>query len=468
MAKGQNQINIENMLSRMSDVEKQSNSNSICLAKWLQSTVYLMNGQTHSCHHPTTHKIPINEIKNNPSALHNTQFKMEQRKAMLNGEKPAECQYCWNIEDLNKNHISDRVYKSTDESWSYPNLQKVLKSQEGQNISPTYLEVAFDNTCNMKCMYCTPDISSKWMEEIVTHGPYKTSNQLGSLEWLKSVDKYPIAKSDENLYVEAFWNWWPNLYANLNTFRITGGEPLLSKNTWRVFEEIKNNPRSDFTLAINTNFQVPDHLFDKFIDYYNEIAPKIKSFEVYTSCEAHGQHAEYIRTGLNYESFLSNINKFFKRTGSESRINLMITFNILSLSSFDLFLKDIWEIRTAYNPSDALNRLPMMINYLRWPQFQDVRLASKDIKMNSLQKIKNYLASHMRESSPDLRGRFYLEELDQINRLGSYMLNDFSTIEFEKLKKDFSIFFQEFDRRRQTSFMKLYPELENLYQDKSE
>jgi organic radical activating enzyme len=465
--KSQNQINIENMMSRMAEVQLKSGSKTICLAKWLQSTVYLMNGQTHSCHHPTTHKIPLAEIQNNPSALHNTKFKMEQRKLMLNGEKPSECQYCWNIEDLNQNHISDRVYKSTDEEWSYPHLSEVLKAQEGQDISPTYLEIAFDNTCNMKCMYCTPDISSKWMEEVNTFGPYSTSNQVGNIDWLKASDKFPIAKSEDNLYVDAFWKWWPNLYSSLKTFRITGGEPLLSKNTWRVFEEIKNNPRSDFILAINTNFQVPDQLFDKFIYYYNEISPKIKKFEVYTSCEAHGPHAEYIRTGLKYESFLLNINKFFKNTGSTSRINLMITFNILSLSSFDLFLKDIWELRTIYNPSDALNRLPMMINYLRWPQFQDVRMASKEIKLRYLQKIKDYMKAHMRDSSPDLRGRFYLEEIDQINRLGSYMLSDLSEADFNRNQNDFSIFFKEFDRRRNTSLLKLYPELSYLYENKS-
>jgi hypothetical protein len=57
--KSQNQINIENMMSRMAEVQLKSGSKTICLAKWLQSTVYLMNGQTHSCHHPTTHKIPF-------------------------------------------------------------------------------------------------------------------------------------------------------------------------------------------------------------------------------------------------------------------------------------------------------------------------------------------------------------------------------------------------------------------------
>ena len=28
------------------------------------------------------------------------------------GERPAGCEYCWKIEDINRDNISDRVYKS--------------------------------------------------------------------------------------------------------------------------------------------------------------------------------------------------------------------------------------------------------------------------------------------------------------------------------------------------------------------
>jgi radical SAM protein with 4Fe4S-binding SPASM domain len=98
--KNSNQLNVDNMLGRMADVEAQSGSNTMCLAKWMQSTVYLMNGHTHSCHHPSVHKIPISEIKRKPSALHNTEHKMKVREEMLAGQRPKECQYCWNIEDL--------------------------------------------------------------------------------------------------------------------------------------------------------------------------------------------------------------------------------------------------------------------------------------------------------------------------------------------------------------------------------
>ena len=79
-------------------------SPTFCLAKWTMTTIHLQQGETHSCYHPWTHKIPLKEIKENPSALHNTKYKKEQRRLMLDGKRPAECQYCWNIEDLKNEH----------------------------------------------------------------------------------------------------------------------------------------------------------------------------------------------------------------------------------------------------------------------------------------------------------------------------------------------------------------------------
>ena len=95
----------------------------MCLAKWTQVTMHLQMGQTHSCHHPSTHRIPVAELKRNPSALHNTLYKKQRRKEMLENKRPSECDYCWNVED-NSSGFSDRTFKSN-ESWSKPHFDEI-------------------------------------------------------------------------------------------------------------------------------------------------------------------------------------------------------------------------------------------------------------------------------------------------------------------------------------------------------
>lgn len=451
---------MEEMQLRMNDVESVT-SDTTCLAKWLQSSVYLMNGFTHSCHHPSTHKIDANLLKDKPSAIHNTKEKLEFREQMLRGEQPSDCTYCWNIENMGNDYISDRTYKSTDVEWAYNNLDKVVASGVGEDINPSYLEVAFNNTCNMKCMYCTPDISSKWMEEVKQHGQYPTHFGVGNIDWLEQIGKMPIPNREHNPYQEAFWEWWDELYQELAVFRITGGEPLLSKHTWRILEDIRLNPRKELVLAINTNMCVDDDLIDKLIYYYNEISPNIKEFQVYTSVEAKGKQAEYIRFGMDYDQFIRNCKKFLLSTGDTSRLHYMITFNALSVTTFKGFLNDLWKMRVEFNPDDALNRLPMMISYLRWPRFQDVRILPIDIKEKYFKEIYDFVMAHTRNSSPDLAGRFYLEEINQIERLHGYMKGDVDDPVLER--NDFKMFFNEYDNRKGTNFTETFPELAEWY-----
>ena len=147
---GANKNSMTNMLN--------STGPGFCLAKWTQVTMHLGSGLTHSCHHPTAHKIPLEELKNNPSALHNTKFKKEQRKKMLNGQRPSECDYCWRIED--NGETSDRIYKSLD-SFSFKHHDKIAELVGDEDIFPTYVEVSFGRTCNFKCAYCPKAFSSK-------------------------------------------------------------------------------------------------------------------------------------------------------------------------------------------------------------------------------------------------------------------------------------------------------------------
>ncbi|MGZ3692489.1 MAG: twitch domain-containing radical SAM protein, partial [Pseudobdellovibrio sp.] len=63
-------------------------SSCFCLAKWNTVTLHLESGTTHSCHHPRVHQIPAGELVGNPSALHNTQFKIFQREQMMKGIRP--------------------------------------------------------------------------------------------------------------------------------------------------------------------------------------------------------------------------------------------------------------------------------------------------------------------------------------------------------------------------------------------
>lgn len=438
-----------------------------CLAKWTQVTMHLGIGLTHSCHHPAQHKIPISEIKRDPSALHNTRYKKLQRKEMLEGGKPKECNYCWNIED-NTNNFSDRIFKSS-EPWSLPYFDQIKDSHWREEFNPRYVEVSFSNTCNFKCAYCGPQYSSKWVEEIEKFGGYKTSTNYNNIDELIVKKEMPYKHSEYNPYIEAFWEWWPDLYKDLHTFRITGGEPLLSKDTFKVLEYIQNNweQNPNLSLAINTNLGVPDNLIDRFIEIAEDLCNnnKVKELIIFTSVEAKDKQAEYVRFGLDYEKFWSNIDKILTKLPKVT-INIMATFNALSVFTYGDVIEQTFEMKKKHANNDRywISAIQLDTSYLRWPKHLSVKILDKEHKELILESAKKAFYYATPEFNHDNVG-FSDVEVQKIKRIYDYAIAEDNTFDVEQNRKDFVAFVDEYDERRGTNFISTFPELKKLYYD---
>lgn len=421
-------------------------SPSLCLAKWTQVTIHLQNGQTHSCHHPSSHTIPLHELKDNPTALHNTIFKKEKRKEMLKGVRPKECDYCWKLEDSKTDVFSDRHYKSSFD-WSSPYFNKISKMSGSENVDPTYVEVSFNNACNFKCMYCNAHFSSKWLDEIKQHGPYPTSQKHHNLELLKRLGRMPIPNNQHNPYQEAFWKWWPSLYKNLHTFRMTGGEPLMAKDTFKVLDYIGNTktPNTNLTLGINTNLGTPDKLINKFIKSARKIIDKksVHKFELYTSAEAHGKRNDYIRYGMNYNNWINNLKKIMKEL-PEIEVSIMCAYNALCISSFTDLLKDIELIKQEYGQ-------PFVhLHYVRGPDFMNCQIMKE--------------GHYIKESWQYMKNSKWFTEFEthKMERIYRYW-EKYKDGDHSKKRLDLTIYLREIDKRRGTVFKSVFPEFKDYY-----
>ena len=434
-------------------------STSFCLAKWSQLTLYLQNGYNHSCHHPTPHKIPLKELEKNPKALHNTKYKKRQMRQMLKGQRPAECEYCWKIEDLGNEYISDRIYKSAN-SFSQTKKDEILQKRT-EDIEPSYLEVSFSNTCNMKCAYCSPDISSAWMEEIETHGGYPTSTKYNDINYFKDNLKIPYKQSEENPYVNAFWEWWPELYPKLHTLRITGGEPLLSKDTWKVMDELIENPNTNLIFSINTNLMIPDKLIDKLIDKLNQLDGKVKELQIFTSGEATGKHNEYIRFGTIHTKWESNCEKILSNV-KNVLFSIMTTVNLTSVVTYIDFIKYILKIRAKHINDVDFNKVQFMTNYLRYPEFLSIQNLDESTKANFKKNV-NYFIKSSKNSGWESDKFLTEEQINQLERLVEYMSDSPTPIKLNQNRKDFYLFTQEYDKRRNTNFKEIFPQLSKFY-----
>jgi hypothetical protein len=431
-----------------------------CLAKWHHVTMYLQSGETHSCYHPQPHRIPLSEIIDNPSALHNTSQKKEERKLMLDGGKPTGCQYCWNIESMGPDYISDRHIRNAS-IFTEERYEQTTKGVWNQNINPEYIEINFGNECNFKCGYCHPKYSTTFYKEIEKYGPVTTvQNHRCDIDWMKLYQH-----EDDNPYVDAFWKWWPELRKTLTIMRITGGEPTLHKSTWQLLESIESDPMPWLELNINSNLGTKPLLIERLSEKVNNLTTsgKIKNFKLFTSMDTWGERAEYIRTGLNLELWEKNFHTYLKNTNSP--VTFMITFNIFSVTTFKSFLEKLIEWRKIYgwydDPNNPQHRVRFDTPYLRDPIQYDMNILPKEEFMPYMHDALNYMKDNTDDSKPDA---FSTIEYEKFKRVVDYMAE--TVYSEEKLlqgRRDFYNWFNELDERRETDMLSIFPEYLGFY-----
>ena len=449
-------MSTEEHIKKVVGITDKEFSPTFCFAKWYHTTIYLQTGETHSCYHPAPHKIHLEALDNNPSALHNTHEKKMERKEMLAGKQCAGCQYCWNIENMGPDYISDRHIRSSS-IYTQERLDEVKEGGWYFDVQPEYIEISFGNECNFRCGYCHPKASSRYYAEIEEHGPYDmVQNHRCDIDWMT------IYKEETNPYVDAWWRWWPEVSKKLNILRITGGEPTIQMSTYRLFDELEKDPKPNLELNVNSNLGGKQRQLKKFTDGVNSLLSqgKIKDFKLFTSIDNWGERAEYIRDGLKVKVFEENLDYFL--TNTTAPVTFMITFNIFSVTNFQALLEKMLEWRRKYNDvkTTRWQRIHFDTPYLKEPLQYDINILPKDSYVS-------YFDSHLdfiKQNITDDKHGFSNLEYEKFRRVVDYFKNtNYDEQRVKQGRQDFIKFFGEQDRRRKINAEQTFPEMKEFF-----
>lgn len=418
-----------------------------CGAKWYNATIWLGSGQTASCHHPPPHRVDKEALRTDPSALHNTFHKKVMRAQMLNGEKPKECEYCWKIEGLAKESVSDRVHKS--EMFSDLDHLAIKSKKWNENAILRNLEIAFDRTCQFACSYCNAGYSTAWAQDINRNGPYQNLRSDGAGAFWHNGSWSDEYGSNENPYVEAFWKWWPELSQTLEEFRITGGEPMMSRHFWKLLDLFQDNPpRPEMLFSINSNLGASKDLIEKLLIK----TEAVKKFGIYTSCEATGAQAEYIRDGLDYKQYCENLVRILE-TGKMFRVQMMVTVNALALYGLTGWLDQLMHWKSIYGKAFPAFGLTI----LRFPSFMSPSTLPKELKIERAQHFQAWYDQNKKNPL------MLPHEKDTVERLIEYLkeIEDphHKSSDLALRQSDFKMFYRQYDQRRNKSFSQTFPNI---------
>lgn len=366
-----------------------------CPIPWT-GLMYNFDGTVKNCIRSSS---PIGNIQNKPieqivNGVQNTHTRFN----MIIDQPGPRCSPCYDLEREKNSFdiISDRVF-----------YLKELKTvpldtyKEPVTFDLHTVDVRWSNLCNFSCVYCGPEFSSKWSDELGV-----TIN----------------TPADHNK--EQFKNYIFKHAAQLKHVYMAGGEPLLMKENLEFLELLKEkNP--DVNLRINTNLsKVDTAIFDLVCEF--------KNVHWIVSVESIEEEYEYIRYGGVWINFLDNLKRI-------NQLNHKISFNMLHflLNHHSIFkCIDFLKGMGFHNNS-------FVIGALLNPDYLNIR----NLPDNMLNSIREELTNRINESPGFLLENGYRNVLDYLNQEHKKNLQN----SFEQLKI--------LDARRRLESSKIFKEL---------
>lgn len=265
-------------------------NNSACVFKWGWDTFRLYTGQSSSCHRVEPVFVPLDKMHD----FHNTPEVLNDRKLMLEGQWPSGrgCEYCKDVESAGG--VSDRMYQNSMDGLTPIDFDP---TNQIQSVTPRILEIYLNNTCDLACLYCRPEYSSKINNELKKYGPLSTVN---------FVSMTPTSQHRE--YFDEMISWLKENYHHLQRFLIQGGEPFFQKEFYEMmdFLETQSNPNLEFSVNSNLNSKIK--VYQDFVSRIKQmlINRKIKRFDITCSIDCWGPQQEFIRFGLSVDQWQKN------------------------------------------------------------------------------------------------------------------------------------------------------------------
>lgn len=264
-----------------------------CLSKWRWSTVHLEMGYSRSCHR--THEDHFTE--DTIEDFHNLPMQLETRQLMLEGKWPGKgCDYCKKLEAVGA--ISDRLeFNNMSYEGNVP--KELLTDNRAVKVTPTLIEIALGNLCNMSCIYCGPTYSSLWEAEMTKQPDDK----------LREPERM-FDKATYRRIVDKFFGWLDKNISSLRDIHILGGEPTLQPELLRLIELLETHPDVQLdSFIVMSNLKVPKLKLAMIANRLEKLlaSQRVKRIILSPSLDCWGPQQEYIRTGLNLAQFDDNL-----------------------------------------------------------------------------------------------------------------------------------------------------------------
>jgi hypothetical protein len=258
------------------------------------------------------------------------------RRRMMAGETLPECAVC------DQQLLNTDVYRSY--FWHlfgskyYSEIWNATDDTGYTAMQPVSWDYRFSNLCNFRCRTCGDMLSSSWESEQRQHDMIDWSNPKNL--WMRPDVRREISRFQDQQVEQEFREAVEQ--HRVEEIYWVGGEPLMYEQHWRYMNriiELGDGPR--LYARYNTNLSRVHH---RGTDLYRDILPRIRDWQICASIDGTGEIGEYIRTGLDWDSWLENFRRGVEIQSNPRQMRI----------DFTLTLPGLFEVRNIQNLANTL------------------------------------------------------------------------------------------------------------------
>ncbi len=436
-------------------------TDSICRYRWEQVVIQFNRAEIRTCcrTYPAI-KITDADLQSHGSDVFlNHPNLLERRQEMLIGKKHSTCDECWVIEKsgsksfrkneyLNtRNEIIDyfkNVSNADTQHSDHPLIQKLSYSYK-----PTSLVLFLSNVCDLKCAYCYYGLSTSWSQENV---------QFNELSDSQKKDLKPTVPDQ---FETEFWNWFESTCVHLEHIGFTGGEPTLSPHFERFLDRIiktLDQKNKKLTLSINTNFNYSDSKKDTVFKTFQKASLAGHTFCIDVSVDGLNEQGDYIRNGLSHQQWMKNFEELLSMK-LPVNIGISPTVNVLIGPSLKGLIEKIFDYQIKFNTPINLCQ-----NIVAKPE----KMSPYILRPSDLQPFLEVI-EYIHQAVVKLKAIGFIDSANSWSRYADFLQNMITTVQHNQNKNlcvarlDLIDYLEKNDRKRNTDYLKTFPELKSFF-----
>ena len=265
----------------------------------------------------------------------NSEHMRSVRLRMMRGEILPECSVC------NNKLLNTDVYRSYFNRLFDHKYEECMRATDRHGFTrarPVSWDYRFSNLCNFKCRMCGDMLSSSWESEQRQHDMTDWSNPKNA--WMipdvrEKISQYQDSQIEAEFALAVEQHRVEEIYW-------VGGEPLMYEQHWRYMKriiELGDGPR--VYARYNTNLSRVEY---KGTNLYKDILAHVRDWQICASLDGTGIIGEYIRTGLDYKSWLDNFRQGVAVANNRRQMRI----------DFTLTLPGLFEVANIQRLADEL------------------------------------------------------------------------------------------------------------------